>query len=138
MKYFAFTNFWAMVREKAIWIPLHSKKKEKKKRKLFYNELMNFIVLIESENTIWQKKVLNWIWGLLNVLILKKIRFAYFTNFRKIVCFPSLLSGLSLLKVLLPCIQEFLLYTVWKLRNFTATIFPQIFREINFLLKNLF
>ena len=42
------------------------------------------------------------IWGLLNVLILKKIWFAYFTNFWKIVCFPSLLSGLSLLKVLLP------------------------------------
>ena len=26
--------------------------------------------------------------------------------------------------------------TVWKLRNFTATIFSQKFREINFLLKN--
>ena len=47
------------------------------------------------------------IWGLLNVLILKKIWFAYFTNFWKIVCFPSLLSGLSLLKVLLPEINPF-------------------------------
>ena len=28
------------------------------------------------------------------------------------------------------------LCTVWKLRNFTATIFSQKFREINFLLKN--
>ena len=45
MKYFAFTNFWAMVREKAIWIPLHSKKKEKKEKKVvlqWVNELYSF------------------------------------------------------------------------------------------------
>ena len=41
-------------------------------------------------------------WGLVNLLTLKKIRFASFTNFWKIVCFVSLLSGLSLVKILLP------------------------------------
>ena len=59
------------------------------------------------------------IWGLLNVLILKKIWFAYFTNFWKIVCFLSLLSSLSLLKVLLPV--EF---------RTKCVVFTEFFRKI--------
>ena len=63
--------------------------------------------------------------------ILSHKNFVKATFFSKKRCFHEIF-----VKIRKNCEKRVNFHTVWKLRNFTATVFSQIFRQINVLLKN--